>query len=187
MLKSGSRFVAITSGPIQKRRSGSALIVGVVGKDGSIEGILSSRIRTDGTDSTRKIIKMVEDSRFRDQIRIIALNGIALAGLNVVDIPMLEKKLRVRAVVITRDRPRPAKLLLALGTFSRLRKNDVSKRVQIVEDQAKIKPVRITGLYMQSTLEPHDARTFAPMIYDATRLSHLIASGVSKGESAGRV
>lgn len=184
MLKPGSRFIAITSGPIRKKRSGSTLIVGVIGKDKTIEGILSSRIRTDGTDSTAKIIAMIAGSRFREQIKIVALNGIALAGLNVVDVGRLEKRLGVPTVVITRHRPRPSKLIVALKT---LKNRDVSKRISIVKEQAKTKPVLVDGLYMQSMLEPQDASAFGAKLYAAMRLSHLIASGVTNGVSTGRV
>ncbi|MDE1868683.1 MAG: DUF99 family protein [Candidatus Micrarchaeota archaeon] len=186
-MKSGSRFIAITSGPIQKKRSGSALIVGVIGKDGTVEGILSSKIKTDGTDSTSKIIRMIAESRFREQIRIVALNGIALAGLNVVDIPRLEKMLGVQAVIITRSRPRPKKLLLALRTFAKLSGQNVDRRIALVRGRAKVKPVNAKGIFIQSTLERHETVSFAAKLYDATRLSHLISSGVSKGESTGRV
>lgn len=163
------------------------LIVGVVGKDGSIEGILSSRIVTDGTDSTNRIIHMIAESRFKEQIRIVALNGIALAGLNVVDVPALERKLGVKVAIMTRNRPRPTKLLIALKTFAKLKEKSVERRVALVKEQAKIKPVNVNGFYMQSTLERYEASAFATKLYDALRLSHLISSGISNGESTGRV
>jgi hypothetical protein len=183
-VKSGIRFIAIASGPIDRRKS---LMVGVIGRDGVIEGVLSDRIETDGNDATGRIIRMVRKSRFREQVRIVAMNGIALAGLNVVDIPKLEKALGVKAVVLTRGMPRPMKLIRALKEFQRITKTDVKERIGLVREQAKIRPIMVGGFHLQSTVEEGEIKRVAGTAYEMLRIAHLIARGVETGESKGRI
>ena len=183
-VKSGIRFIAIASGPIDKRR---ALMVGVIGRDGVIEGILSDRIETDGNDATGRIIRMLRRSRFREQVRVVALNGIALAGLNVVDVPKLEKALKIDAIVLTRGRPRPSKLILALKKSQNIEKKDAVGRVRLVTEQAKTKIVKVGGFHLQSSIEESEIRRVAGVAYEMLRVAHLIARGVETGESKGRI
>lgn len=183
-MKSGIRFVAVASGPISKSR---ALMVGVIGRDRVIEGILSERIETDGDDATEKIIRMVRKSRFREQVRAVALNGIALAGLNVVDVPKMEKTLKIKTVVLTRGMPRPSKLILALNRFSKTNKRDVRDRIALVKEQAKTTTVKVGGFHLQSAIEKGEISKFANTVYEMLRVAHLIARGVETGESKGRI
>ena len=184
-MKAGIRFVAIASGPINGRER--ALIVGVVGRDGVIEGVLSSSMEVDGDDSTARIIRMVRTSRFSEQIRLVALNGIALAGLNVVNVPQLEKALKVKAVVLTRGRPRPRLLVRALNEFSKVSGKDVGGRISLVKEQAKTESVIAYGFHLQSSIDGSEIKKLAKPIYETLRVAHLIARGVVTGESRGRI
>jgi hypothetical protein len=184
-LKAGIRFVAVASGPINGRKR--ALIVGVVGRDGVIEGVLSDSVEVDGKDSTGRITRMIKQSRFGDQIRLVVLNGIAIAGLNVVDTPRLEKALRIKVLVLTRGRPRPRLLVRALNEFSRTNGESVKERIALVKEQAKIKPVKLEGFHLQSTVEKSEISRIAGSAYELLRIAHLIARGVETGESKGRI
>ncbi len=189
MLKSGARFVAFASGPLGKEKlaaTGTTLVIGVVAKKESIEGILSFSVAVNGTDATESIIKAIKLSRFGSQIRVVVLNGIALAGLNVVNIGELAKN-GFEVMVITRHKPRPSKLLYALKMFSKKSGKQVGERIEIVKEFAKKKPERISGFYIQSTMQKSDYMQICNHAISALRLAHLIASGISKGESKGRV
>ncbi len=184
-MKAGIRFVAVASGPINDRKR--ALIVGVVGRDGVIEGVLSGNVEVDGEDSTARIIKMVKRSRFGNQIRLVVLNGIALAGLNVVDVPRLERVLKIKAVVLTRNRPRPSLLVRALDRFSKENGKDVKERIALVEEQAKVESALSFGFHLQSSVEKAEIRKLAKPMFEILRVAHLIARGVETGESKGRI
>ncbi|MDE1871303.1 MAG: DUF99 family protein [Candidatus Micrarchaeota archaeon] len=184
-MKSGIRYLAIASGPIKNRKD--TILIGIVFRNGYIEGLLSTRITVDGTDATGKITKMVRKSRFRDQIRMILFNGIALAGLNVINPNAIEKALGVGIVILNRRRQNPKELTKALDGFSRITGIDTSKRADIVRDYSNVEPVRVNGLYIQSRLEKHHIRKFAESAFEALRVAHIIARGVSTGESRGRL
>jgi uncharacterized protein len=184
-VKQGVRYIGITSGPINKGKK--SLLVGIIFRDNYIEGLLSSTIDVDGTNSTRKIIKMVKRSRFNGQIRILVLNGIALAGLNIIDPDLLEKALGMRVILLNRRRQNAKELISALRKFSRTKKIDVENRITIVKRYASVKPEVVNGLFLQSTVEMSYVKKFAEKWFEAIRISHIIASGISKGESTGRL
>lgn len=79
-MKAGSRILALDDSSFGK--TGKSLVIGVVGRKGVIEGILSFSVSVDGSDATKILIARVKRSRFFQQIRLIATNGITFAGLN---------------------------------------------------------------------------------------------------------
>lgn len=184
-MKAGVRYIAIASGPIKSRKK--ALLIGIVLRDNYIEGLLSSKVQADGTDSTRRIIRMIEDSHFGNQVRILILNGIALAGLNVVNPKTIERRLKLRIVLVNRRKQNANKLIKALRTFSRINKTDVTERVKIVKEYAKTRPLYVRGLFIQSSLEPYYVRKFSNKAFEAIRVAHIIARGIASGESKGRI
>ncbi|MDE1865643.1 MAG: DUF99 family protein [Candidatus Micrarchaeota archaeon] len=179
-MKPGARIAAFSSGPIKRGSGAKVLLVGVVSKQGQVEGILSGRIRTDGDDSARTIEGLVSGSRFRDQVKIVALNGVALAGLNVVDLKHLKSK-GYEHVILTRSRQRHSLLIRAI----RLNKGRNTNKERLVREQAEIRQLRAGDFYIRaSTALP---KVMVREIYEALRLSHMISNGISTGESKGRI
>ena len=181
-VKGGARILAIACGPLKARK---ALMVGVVGRSGGIvECILSSEITVDGTDSTSGIIGMLGKSRFRDQVRLLALNGIAMAGLNVVDAGALGEALGTKVLLITKRKPARPRLLNALKAFSGRTGAHVEGRLGLVKKPGARIELR-EGVYVQSYGDIGDGAIRAS--YGLLRLAHMIASGISIGESRGRL
>ena len=183
-MKSGVRYMAIASGPIGNRKR--TLLIGLVFREGYLEGMLSTDIAVDGTDSTDKIIRMMSRSRFREQMRVILSNGIALAGLNVMSPETVERKLGISMLLMNRRRQNPKELINALKEFSRITGKDVKERIRIIKDYG-IRPVRANGMYIQSGMDRRDIRIFAARAFEALRMAHIVASGFSTGESRGRL
>lgn len=182
-MKGGIRVAAITSGPVRSGRE--ALVVCMVARDGVIEGALSTRVTSDGSDSTRRITSMIRRSRFRDQVGLVALNGIAIAGLNVVDVRSVAKSLGADFVVLTRRRPRKTLLLSALRRLSRQTGADTKARMAVVEAMSTLGFSRLDGFFVQSDVNVPQG--MARLAFEALRVSHLVARGVSTGESKGRL
>lgn len=180
------RYVAITSGPINRKRK-KTILTGIIFRDNYIEGLLSSDVNIDGADSTAKIIKMIGNSRFKDQIRIVLLNGIAIAGLNIVEPKTIEKRLNARVVLLNKRKQNARELVNALREFSRLSKKDVRRKIRIVEDYSSVKIIKFHGLFLQSGLDENNVKRFAERAFEALRVSHIVSSGVAKGESKGRL
>ena len=164
-----------------KKNGTEALIIGIIGRDYNVEGIISFRVKVDGDDATKALIKAVRSTRFLDQIKLIALNGITVGGLNVIDINDVSKELGIPIIGITRKRPR-IKLLMAAS-------RDSKKKVKILEKTAKnIRVERMRGYYIQHMMK--DSKGMEKRLHEALhfiRLAHLIASGIVHGESHGRL
>lgn len=188
-MKEGIRIAAITTGPIGRgsmRESGKrTLLIGVIGTAKGVEGVLSTSVVIDGTDSTRKIINMIKKSRFGEQVRIVAFNGIALAGLNIIDIKKINKELSARTIVITRHKPRPALMIRALRALGRGTDAKISDRIKLLKSQKK--SMRSGGFYIQGYMDASDTKRVLKAALELLRLSHIISSGVSRGESKGRI
>jgi endonuclease V-like protein UPF0215 family len=182
-MKEGIRTIGIASGPIGRK---STVVFGIIIRSGIIEGALSTRVDVNGCDGTRKILHMISRSRFKAQIKAIALNGIAIAGLNIIDVKKLEDKLGIRVFVITRKKPRVAKLVHALEKFSAANGLESGAQVKIIKDFSKNNPRRLGAFYVQGS-SIDDAKNIAPMLFEAVRASHIIARAAAAGESKGRI
>ena len=147
-------------------------------------------MQSTANDATQSIIRMISKTRFKEQIRIVALNGVAIAGLNVIDIQKLERELNVETIVFTRAKPDPKKLVHALNAFAKkngMKAAEKKDRVSLVREQAKRKPESVEGFHIQCMLKSYELKAFAMQSYEMLRIAHLIASGIETGESRGRI
>ena len=164
------------------------MIVGAMYSGIRLEGVLSGRVRRDGVNATREISRMVSRSRFFDHLQVILLQGIALAGFNVVDINALHQQLGRAVMVVIRRLPDQDAVRRAL-----LQKvPGGSRKWRLVEQAGPIEPIE--GLYVQRVgLNADDAARLIRRlainshIPEPLRTAHMIASGVTLGESRHRV
>ena len=191
-MKSGIRIAAAASGPIKGRKS--TLLVIVVYREGIVEGVLSDKIGVDSSDSSKKIISRIRRSRFKDQVKVLALNGIALAGLNVVDVHSVSKALGVEFIILTRKKPHKDLLIKAVERIKSGSKEGTKAAIAAKRDIGLINGVgmlqikKINGFYAQSSLDLGKSDSGLVMsAFEALRIAHLIANGVETGESKGRI
>jgi hypothetical protein len=177
-MKQGIRILALATAPIQKKRR--TLLVGVVGREGVVEGVVSTTIAVDGGDSSGKIARLFNRSRFNDQVRLIVMNGAALAGLNMVDYNELESRTGVKVASVTRTKPHPSQLAAAIRRNGKL----VRERLALISEFKRLKHYKAEGFYIQSNAE---IGALAKESIALLRMAHMIARGVSTGESKGRV
>jgi uncharacterized protein len=182
MLKSGIRILAVEDSPFNREEKKN-LIVGVIGREQLIEGVLSAHVAVDGDDATERLIKMVKRSRFKEQIALIVLNGITFAGLNVVDLVQVNKELKVPIMAITRKRPRVTILSSVLKKYG-----NKSKLAKLKRIRENIEIIKAGGYYAQVIgINEKEAQKILPKCAELLRTAHLISSGVTTGESRGRL
>ncbi len=73
-MKSGIRILAIDDSSF-RRTDKNVLVVGVIKRLDSIEGIISCRVEADGNDATAKIARMISGSRFLEQVKLIVVTS----------------------------------------------------------------------------------------------------------------
>jgi len=195
-MKEGIRVLGIDDSPFNKSgRKKRVLIVGAVYRNGIVEGVLSTFITKDGTDSTSKLSRMVSKSRFLQQIRLIIIHGTMMAGLNVVDIHSLSQKLGVPVIAVTKRRPDMERVYNALRKSSMKTgiKAFNAKRsiIEKAEKAAGFSKARIKGETYFIQPAGIDAKKAEELLNRfgvvALRLAHIIGSGIVKGESSGRI
>jgi len=179
------RVLGIDDSPF-KRNQNNVLLVGTFFRGGSfMDGLLSTEVKKDGSNSTIKIAERINSSKFKSQIRAILLDGIAVAGFNVINIDKLNKLTNIPIIVIMRTYPDLPKM------FRALKKINQKSKIKLIEKAGKIhkhKKIHFqsTGLSIEKTKEIIDLTTTYADIPEPIRIAHLIASGVIKGESSGQ-
>ncbi|MDI9623401.1 MAG: DUF99 family protein [Methanothermobacter sp.] len=189
-IKSEIRILGIDDAPFTPHTKDDVLVVGTVFRGGSwLDGVLTTHIKVDGTDSTSKIIEMVKNSRHFDQLGVIMLDGITLGGFNVVDVEKVFKDTGLPIIVVIRKIPDFKRIKKALkGKFE-----DWERRWDAIKRAGEIYPVKVEdtiyiqvkGIKLEDAIEIVKISTTRSAIPEPIRAAHLIAAGVEKGESKG--
>ncbi|PKL67198.1 MAG: hypothetical protein CVV28_07285 [Methanobacteriales archaeon HGW-Methanobacteriales-1] len=188
-IKSEIRILGIDDAPFTPHKEGNVLIVGTFFRGGSwLDGVLTTHVQIDGTDSTEQIVKMANDSRHQGQLGVIMLDGITFGGFNVVDITQIFEKTTVPVIVAIRKYPDFEKIEKALQNFS-----DGEERWKNVKKAGPVHPVddsgslfiQICGIELSDALEIVRLSTTHSNLPEPIRTAHIIAAGVKTGESYG--
>lgn len=189
-MKQQIRILGIDDSPF-KFKDKNALVVGAVVRAPSyLEGLMRTRVSVDGTDATERLVEMVSGSRYRDQVKVIMLDGIALAGFNIVDLGELHESLGVPVMTVTRDRPDYEKMKSALAKYFSdwNRRYELITRLDLVEIATEHKPVYASGVGIDRAEMGRVVRlsTVRGAIPEPIRIAHLVSAAMVRGESHGR-
>ena len=177
-------MLGIDDGKFIPHTQGNVIVVGVVFRGGSsIDGVMHTTIAIDGLDATEKLASMINTSPHRRQLRLVMLNGITLAGFNLVDIKKLHETTKLPVMALTREKPDLDAIHEALKHLP-----DTEERWHIVLEAGEIHEVINKGakIYMeiagisladaQKIIELTSTRSSLP---EPLRVAHLIASGIT--------
>ena len=186
-LRSFSNVVGFDDSPFDLEHRGDVRVVGAVCARTRLDGVLATTVRRDGSNATDRLIESVESSRFADHIRAVLLQGIALAGFNVVDLERLSQALDVPVLVVVRKQPRMQMVRDALieRTTGGLEKWALIEKHGPLERCGALWVQRV-GLTLREATELLAATTSHGNIPEPLRLAHIIAGGVERGASRGR-
>ena len=182
-----TNVVGFDDAPFERSHRGDVRLVGVVCSRTRCDGVLSTRVRRDGVNSTDRMIDLLQGSAFAGHVRAVLLQGIAVAGFNVVDIHRLHASLEVPVLVVTRRQPDLAAMRRAL--FSRV--PGAERKWRLLERAGPLEPLRRVfvqrvGLTVAMARDLLAATTLHGHLPEPLRLAHLIAGGVTTGHSRGR-
>lgn len=106
-MKKETRFIGFNEGSFNKDNDKTTLLVGTIYLGGEeLIGVVSSQIEIDGDDATDAIIKMVNDSHFKCQLKCILLGSITMGGLNVIDIQRVYEETGIPVMSVIKRKPR---------------------------------------------------------------------------------
>lgn len=185
--RSLSNVVGFDDSPFALEHRGDVRVVGAVCARTRLDGVLATTVRRDGSNATDRLVEVVRASRFADHIRAVLLQGIALAGFNVVDIGRLAAELAVPVLVVVRKQPRMQMVKDALLD----RTPGGAEKWKLIESFGALEPlgnlwVQRIGLSPKEATELLAATTSHGNIPEPLRLAHIIAGGVERGASRGR-
>ena len=182
-----SHTLGFDDAPFARGDRGPVLVIGTAYAHLRLEGVLSTRVARDGSDATAALATAVSRSKFGGSVKVVLLQGIALAGFNVVDIHALAAVLDVPVVVVMRRPPRYDKVQRALleRTPGGAEKWALIQRAGTPEPVAGVY-VQRAGLGLLPTGQLLTALAVNGRIPEPLRVAHLIAGGVTTGESRGR-
>jgi len=185
MYKKQIRIIGIDDSPFVRFKKGSVLVIGTIFRGGDfLDGLVSTKVTVDGNNATKKLIEMINNCKFKPQLRCILLDGIALAGFNVIDIKELSKKTKIPVIVIMRNYPNFKKITNALKKAKKLKKLDLMHKAGKITKVNNIY-IQHTGLNLDKAKQIIKISCTRSNIPEPIRVAHLIASGVIKGESKG--
>jgi endonuclease V-like protein UPF0215 family len=185
--RSLSNVVGFDDSPFDLEHRGDVRVVGAVCARTRLDGVLSTTVRRDGSNATDRLIEVVGTSRFQAHIRAILLQGIALAGFNVVDLERLGEALGIPVLVVVRKQPR---LQMVKDALLERTAGGVEKW-RLIEKHGPLERcgalwIQRVGLTLREAAELLAATTSHGNIPEPLRLAHIIAGGVERGASRGR-
>ena len=184
------RAIGIDDAPF-KFSDDDVLVVGsIVRAPNYLEGIISTKVGVDGTDATEKVIEMINDSRFAEQGRVIFTDGAALGGFNLVDLKRVYDETDIPIISVSRDKPDFESIKKALkGHFDDWEKKyEAISEGNIHEIETKHKPIYVQSEGLNLEKLKHFLRLFTVRgrLPEPIRISHIVASGIVRGESKGK-
>ena len=182
-----SNVVGFDDAPFPRAHRGDVLVVGAVFAGKRLDGVLSGKVRRDGRNATDALTGVISGSRFMAQLQAVLIQGVAFAGFNVVDLQALNRRLGLPVVAVARKAPDLEAIRRALLT----RVPGGRRKWAIIERLGPMEPA--AGLYVQRAgidlaatgglLERFALNGRLP---EPLRCAHLIAGGVTVGESRHR-
>lgn len=172
-----SHAIGFDDAPFSRSHRGNVTIVGAVFAGARMDGVITARVRRDGANAAEAMALAIAESRFVQHVQLIFLQGIAVAGFNVVDVFRLHRISGLPVIVVSRKKPDFEAIREALLT--RVRGGD--RKWKIIERLGEME--RAGGVWIQRVgVTAHDAETalarFA--IYsnepEPLRIAHMIAA-----------
>ncbi|MDD3754031.1 MAG: DUF99 family protein [Methanobacterium sp.] len=191
-IKQEIRILGVDDAPFTPHTHEQVMLVGTVFRAGNwLDGVISTHITIDGNDATDSLIEMVNKSRHQDQLGVMMLDGITFGGFNVVDIKKVFQETGVPVIVIMRRYPDLPSIKKALKNFNNWEEKwkhflEAGEIYQTDEIHKK------DSVYMQTSgISKEDAQkivilsTTRSAIPEPIRVAHIIAAGITTGESKG--
>jgi endonuclease V-like protein UPF0215 family len=189
-MKEQIRVLGIDDSPFEFRDKRTDVIGVVMRIPSYIEAVMRTDVAIDGNDASEKLIDMVEGSRYKEQLRLVMLDGAALGGFNIVDIVEFHEATKIPIATITRDKPDLESVESALKNHFQdwEMRLDLMKRGELIELKTEHNPifVKFCGISLEYLENIIKSGTVLGALPEAIRVAHLIASGIKSGESHGR-
>nr|WP_246580309.1 DUF99 family protein [Deinococcus aestuarii] len=181
-----SHAIGFDDAPFPRDYRGDVRVFGTVFARQTLHGVVSGRVRRDGRNSTAELARLVEASGAAEHLHLILLQGVALAGFNVVDAWTLRAVTGLPVLIVVRRPPNLERIRTALLT----RVSGGARKWRLIEALGEVEScrgvfVQRVGLSLTEAETALAALTVTGRIPEPLRAAHLIAGGVTRGSSRG--
>lgn len=181
-------ILGVDDAPFDKRQAHLVPVVGVLmeGND-LLEGVALGHFPVDGPDATGFLAEWITGLRWRQAVQAVVLGGITLAGLGLIDLDELARRLGIPVLAVTRREPAKSRIDEAL-TAARL-----TDRLAIAHRSppaVRIRPglyVAFAGTEAGGAISLIEATLRKSRMPEPLRVAHMIAGALERGQSRGRV
>lgn len=179
-----SHAIGFDDAPFSREQRGNVRVFGAAYARGTLHAVVSSQVRRDGRNSTQTLARLCQDT---EHLQLIFLQGIALAGFNVVDIHRLSRLTGLPVLVVARKKPRLERVRAALLDHV----PGGAAKWKLIEQAGEMEPcadvwVQRAGLDLAQAQQALATFCLSSRIPEPLRTAHLIAGGVTRGSSAGQ-
>lgn len=181
-----SNVIGFDDGPFVRAHRGDVPLVGVVCARTRVDGVLFGKVRRDGANATRAMIELLRGSHFRAHVQAVLLQGIAVAGFNVVDVHALHQALGVPVLVVARRQPDLAAIRRALDAVP-----GAARKWRLIEQAGPMEAlesvwVQRVGIGLEAARGLLARTRLHGNLPEPLRMAHLIAGASVTGHSRGR-
>ena len=185
------RVLGIDDAYFVPHKKGETYIVGVVMRlTFYVEGFMLREIAVDGMDVTKVLTSMINESKYRNDIKIVMTQGITFGGFNILDLHALHESTGKPIIVVLRKMPDIESMVFALKSHF----HDWRERAELLKkvNIEKVKNGRYDVYIQRVGIEKNEAiriirkSTIRGAIPEPIRVAHLFASSLKLGESRGK-
>src|SRR6185436_18159203 len=130
-----SNVIGFDDAPFDRASKGAVALVGTVCSGPRLDIVVRGNVQRDGDDATDVIAQLVRGKSLV-HVRAVMLQGITVAGFNVVDIHRLAGALDMPVMVVMRKKPQMELFLKALSAMP-----DASAKCALIEQAGLPEPV----------------------------------------------
>ncbi len=182
-----SNVIAFDDAPFDRTHRGDVPVVGAVFAETRLDGVVVTRVRRDGANAAQRLAEALVDSRFHEHVQLILLQGVAMAGFNVVDVPDLAERTGRPVLVVARRAPDLDAIRRALLGSVRggRRKWALIERLGPMEPMGSVY-VQRAGIDATDARVTLDRLTVHGSIPEPIRVAHVLVGAWGEGRSRGR-
>ncbi len=180
-----SNVIGFDDAPFARADRSDVALVGTVCSGTRLDIVVRGSVTRDGWDATATMASLVREKSLV-HVRAVLLQGITVAGFNVVDVHGLNERLELPVLVVMRKRPRMELFLKAMQALP-----DFDRRKALIDAAGPPEPLRDVwvqraGLTLAEAERVLENTTAHGNIPEPLRLAHIIAGGMTTGKSRGR-
>ena len=177
--------IGFDDSPFDHAHRGDVRVVGTVYSRLALHAVVSGKVRRDGRNSTDELTRLT--ALVGEHLQLVLLQGIALAGFNVIDIHRLARQTGLPVLVVARRLPKQGRIEAALlgrvpGGREKWRLIQAAGGMELCGGVY----VQRSGLTLEEAGVALQALTAEGRLPEPLRVAHLIAGGIGRGHSAGQ-